>query len=411
MAAGEGDLATRKHAWQMLPKVARIFTHLSHFLTYYKQFGHWNRTARNGLAAWYNDKEAAKLMYQVLKYPQRDGWSHLDVIRLAHPKPVDDEHDAIYHYLAKHGLELPITQYVADTWKWPYLLFAVNKLSTTEDEGLACSLIREHNLTREMVPTKFLKSPAVWEALLEDMPATALLRNLGNMSKRGLLVDGNWDAINKVTAYLEDEEYLRRGRIHPLSVLVALKTYSQGRGVRGGGNWPVVSQVVDALDAAFYKTFGLVKPTGKNLLLAIDVSGSMAWGEVGGMTGITPRVGAAAMALVTSAVENRCIMLGFSHKLVKLDLSSRRRLDDVCEYMNRLPFGATDCAQPMLWAIENKATIDAFIVLTDAETWANPEIHPVQALDEYRRKFNPRAKMVIGFSASTPNVISDFIRE
>lgn len=34
-------------------------------------------------------------------------------------------------------------------------------------------------------------------------------------------------------------------------------------------------QVVDALDAAFYASFGTVEPAGKSTMLALDVSGSM----------------------------------------------------------------------------------------------------------------------------------------
>ena len=41
------------------------------------------------------------------------------------------------------------------------------------------ALVREHRLTREMVPTELLAQPVVWEALLDGMPLTALIRNLG----------------------------------------------------------------------------------------------------------------------------------------------------------------------------------------------------------------------------------------
>jgi 60 kDa SS-A/Ro ribonucleoprotein len=48
-------------------------------------------------------------------------------------------------------------------------------------------------------------------------------------------------------------------------------------------------------------------------------------------------------------------------------------------------------------------------VFTDSETWANPKLHPVQALRQYRRKVNPRAKLVVvamtsaGFSIADPD--------
>ena len=51
------------------------------------------------------------------------------------------------------------------------------------------------------------------------------------------------------------------------------------------------TKIVDALDKAFYLSFGSVEATGKRVLLALDVSGSMSGGEIAGMTGITPHVG------------------------------------------------------------------------------------------------------------------------
>ena len=43
-------------------------------------------------------------------------------------------------------------------------------------------------MVRESVPTELLTDKEVWEALLEKMPITAMIRNLGNMSKNELLV-------------------------------------------------------------------------------------------------------------------------------------------------------------------------------------------------------------------------------
>ena len=143
----------------------------------------------------------------------------------------------------------------------------------------------------------------MWEALLEtDMPMTALIRNLATLTRVGLLAPGS-EATRHVVAQLGDAERLRAARIHPIAVLAALKTYAQGKGERGKATWEPVPQVVDALDAAFYASFGNVEPTGKRWLLALDVSGSMGGGMVAGVPGLTPRVASAAMALITAATE------------------------------------------------------------------------------------------------------------
>jgi 60 kDa SS-A/Ro ribonucleoprotein len=42
------------------------------------------------------------------------------------------------------------------------------------------------------------------------------------------------------------------------------------------------------------------------------VSGSMGYPEIAGMTGITPRIGAAAMALITSRTEQNVVSMAFA---------------------------------------------------------------------------------------------------
>lgn len=44
-------------------------------------------------------------------------------------------------------------------------------------------------------------------------------------------------------------------------------------------------------------------------------------------------------------------------------------LTKILEVASNITMGATDCAQPMLWALEKKKPFDAFIVYTDNETW------------------------------------------
>src|SRR5262245_63443753 len=111
-------------------------------------------------------------------------------------------------------------------------------------------------------------------------------------------------------------------------------------------------------------------PTGKRLLLALDVSGSMTWGSVAGVPGLTPRDASAALALVTAATEERYETVGFMHRLRPLAISPRQRLADAVKTVSDLPFGGTDCALPMLYAQKRKRKIDTFVIYTDSETWA-----------------------------------------
>ncbi|HSU16817.1 TROVE domain-containing protein [Longimicrobium sp.] len=437
MAAGMGDEATRAAALQALPRVARTGTHLLHWLRYVQAFRGWGRGVRRAVGRWYTARPPRDLAYQLLKYPQRDGWSHRDALRLAHPRPESDEQRALLRRAVTGEVgEAPDTEAVR-------LVRAVAELHADAEmaPARAAALVREHRLTREMLPSQLLTHPAVWEALLEEMPLTALVRNLATLTRVGVLAPGS-DAAARVAARIADAGALKRARVHPVQVLAALRTYAAGRGVRGQHSWQPVARVVDALDAAFYLAFGAVEPSGRRTMLALDVSGSM-MAPVHGLDFVSCREAAAAMALVTAATEprhfftaftagtRRSMHAGFPTGLSTLAVSPRERLDDVVAKTSGLPFGGTDCALPMLEARTRKWPVDLFVVYTDNETWAG-DVHPAQALRQYREATGIAAKLVVvamasngftiadpddagmldvaGFDAATPALIADFAR-
>jgi 60 kDa SS-A/Ro ribonucleoprotein len=274
------------------------------------------------------------------------------------------------------------------------------------------------------------------------------VRNLATITRVGVVAPGS-AGTGTVVAKLGDAERMRAARVHPIALLAALRTYQAGRGARGRHTWNPVREVVDALDTAFYTAFGNVEPAGTRMLLALDVSGSMVWGDVAGVPGLTPRDASAALALVTAATESRYEVVGFfagkggfekrgrpqwegyTDGLTPLAISPRQRLDDVVRTVSDLPFGGTDCALPMLYAQAREREIDTFVIYTDSETWAG-DIHPAQALRDYRQASGIDARLVVvglvsngftigdpadpgmldvvGFDTATPQLISDFAR-
>lgn len=425
LAASADNVCTRRAALFALPKVARIGTHLFHFLEYVKGLRGWGRSLKTAVQRWYQDKPAHALALQAVKYKQRDGWSHADALRLSKPCPADEDHSSIYHFITKG--ELPRG---ASSEALRVIEGHMKAMSATSAKEVA-ELVSKYRLPREALPTKFLTDIAVWDALLPGMPATALIRNLGNLSKCGLLKPLS-KAESFVATKLTDDEFLRRGRIHPIQVLAALTTYVGGHGVRGSGTWAqnVTQKVVDALDEAFYKSFGFIEPTGKRWLLGLDISASMGWGEVSGIPGLTPRNASAAMAMVAARTEKDHHFIGFTTRVSKLKISPKQRLDDVVKYLSGLRMGGTDCAQPMIYAKANKIPVDVFVVYTDSETWAG-HIHPSQALKDYRQSMGINSKLivvgmtadkfsiadpkdagmmdVVGFDSGAPQVMSTFV--
>lgn len=423
-----GDKKTKSLAAEALPEVARIATHLYHFVAYAETMRGWGRTMKWAVQNWY-DKNPDQLALQAIKYRQRDGWSHRDLLRLAHPQNAQNApiFDWITHGLATTKTGAP--KKVAYN-KLPAFIqgFEEAQHATTEVADTV-RLISEFNLPREALKTEHLNAPEVWRAMLDKgMPMTALIRNLATMTRLDIFKSNEYK--NLVVDQIVNQETLTKARIHPLNVLSALKTYASGHGRLGHNTWSPVMEITDALDTAFYLAFDNVQPTNMNHMLALDISSSMTarWGYSN--LGFTPREGSAAMALVTLHAEKNVEIVGFHHNLIPLNISRRQRLDDVVNYINRLGFGSTDCSLPMLHAERHSRDTEAFIVYTDSETFAG-RIHPKQALDAYRNSTGINARSVVvgmvansfsiadpndtgmldvvGFDAAAPSLISEFV--
>ena len=422
----------RNRAYARVSKVCRTSTHLFSYLSYCKMFRGMGSGLRKAIADWYLSKDLNKLAYQAIKYRQRDGWSHRDVLRLVRPKAWRTGRNNLFKWIVGKGNssdELPRIIRGFEMANAP-----LSSIAKRNGEGaFIAALINEYGLPREAVPTNFLKDPAVWDALLERMPMMAMVRNLGNMSKVGLLTMGS-DASQRVVDRLHNVEMIRKSRIHPIQLLMALTTYSSGQGYRGKGNWTPVAQIIDALDDAFITAFDNVIPSGKRIMLAIDCSPSMT-SFISGQ-GITARQGAAAMAMATARTEKHYHTYGFAGNwhnsdLTKLRITARQRLDDAIGVVEEVNWGGTDCSLPMRHAQKHRMKVDAFVIYTDNETNSNM-VHPCIALRDYRSAMGIDAKLVvcgmtstgfsiadpgdsdtmdvIGFDSSAPAIISDFIR-
>jgi len=435
--AGLGDEVARKAAFAHLSAVCRTGTTLFQFATYVQQFRGWGRGLREAVGRWYLDRPVEDVAYQAVKYRQRDGWTHADLLRKAHPvfdRAADPARSALLDWIVdgEYGEHIPPLVHAFERVQSPELP-AAKVLAT----------IAEHPLSWEMLPDA-ARTPQVWRALIaKGMPQTALMRQLPTLTRAGVLDDPG--TLATVVTQLVDPGRLRKARVHPVNVLLAMRTYASGRSVRGSSSWTPKRAIIDALDAAFYAAYGAVEPAGKRTLIALDVSGSMG-ANISGLP-LTAREAAAAISLVTLATEPACDIVGFTGgglyggglygsrrrqgPITELSISPRQRLDDVVNYTSRLDFGSTDCSLPFQWAAEKGRDYDTVVVITDNETWAG-NVHPHQALAEYRRKvghevrqivvgctatdcsiadpLDPHSLDVAGFDSAVPNLIADFSR-
>jgi 60 kDa SS-A/Ro ribonucleoprotein len=452
LCTAHGDDDTKSYAFANLNKVCRIGTHILHFGEYANALRGWGRGLRTAVGKWYLEKDADALAYQAVKYQSRDGWSHKDLLRLAHPSSDDAKQDAVLRWmiggtdaLAKREFKRRIgtttgkgkakvattiereAAYPARKRYLPEIIEAFEKAKTA-DEATLVKLIGEFDLPREAIPTEKLKSLEVWEALLEKMPMTAMVRNLGKMTSIGLLKPLS-AAAKKVIAKLKDVEQLQKSRIHPMAILIAAKVYESNHGVKGDLSWSAVPAINEALDDAFYLAFGNVRKSGKPLLFGLDVSASMSSAIAG--SPLSCCEGATALALVHANVEDEYHIMRFNCGIEDTPIRKGMRLPAALKYTRSINGGGTDCSLPAQWALKNKVEIGGIVNITDNEVNSG-SMHPFQALTKYRQAMVPDLRQVVigmtatgfsiadpsdklsmdvvGFDASAPNIIADFLR-
>ena len=406
-------LEFRRKAYQLLPRVCKTPTSLFHFidvcekicLTKYCSTG-WNNLHKQGISNWYLNNK--KLEYHITKYRNRNGYTHRDVLRLCHIKPLTKEHENIFSYICKgisEGVEgSEVSEYIRD----------FERLKQSDEETII-RLIQQHNFVREHIPLEKL-TDSVFDELLKNMPEIALLRNLNHQFKDLSLVLEKIQAIKSV---------------HPLHLLIALKTYSNGHGYLGNKTWNVDKSIVQSLDSKFSQLFKTLPSSPRKVCICLDVSGSMQLYRVAGSECLTCAEAGCALAMVLKKTYKESHLLGFSHELIPLSINLEDGLHENLRKITYLPFGRTDISLPFTWALEKSKDFDCFIVITDNETNANT-LSPEKALNNYREKTqnystklivvsmentgfsiaNPEDKYMLdiaGFNGETIEVINDFI--
>lgn len=444
MSPSIADVETRRYAGEMRSRVARTGSHHLMLVKYEDAFRGWGRARKRATASWFKQRDANELAYQMLKYQSRYGYSQADVLRLSHPKPDTPEKDILFHYVTD-GVDAEEIVHL------PERAFAYEVIKAAKTEEDVVSVIRNHNLTREFVPGQWLSSVKVWEALVENgMPIRALLWNLAKLTSIGIIEPFS-PYTDEIADVISDDVNIAKARIHPINVLITMTTYSRGRGIRGSLEWEPSPEIMDALDSAFYSSFKNLPEIDKNILIALDVSGSMS-ANVMGVPGLMARDVCAAMAMSVVHSAKAYHPVAFSDEMKHFPISRKSRLDHVVHQMAQMPFGRTDCALPMLYAMGKQVEsssyyqrhasyrdahnpipeVDAFVVFTDNETWFG-NIHPAEALKQYQNKYNRDAKMVVcavtatdfsiadpddnsmldivGFDSAVPSVIENFLND
>ena len=315
------------------------------------------RGIRRVFGEYFYSRTGIEVANLVTKYQNREGWTIKDVLTLIHidPKKMKDDGGrlAIENIFKTKEDFAPILA-AAPTTAEPTktLLSAIKEIhaiverplqpsasasnyQTTGELDRIVHLINQVGLCREQLPSQLFKHRKIWEALLlskgangkgKGMPLTALIRNLGKLSTTeiGIITPGgvssssysssssaantSWGGVTPtkhICDRITDAHDIKRTRIHPYTILVAMLTYQKGQGDKGSLTWIPNPNVISALDKAFKLAFQNVTPTGKRIKIALDVSGSMSSAYCTGSPIVSCATGSVAMMMMTLWVENQ----------------------------------------------------------------------------------------------------------
>lgn len=374
--------------------VVRTLSHFHMFVSFVKEYRGTGGVVSKFGKSWFNNMPVDKLTYQILKYPQRNGFSIKDQLRIFKPNPgKEQDRERLFAYAVgkeeKYG-----PQYTDLVGEYQTLnqLGWYEWLKADPTSKNAIKAIEEAGLSHEMVTPLGVMNQAVWEALFQKMPMTATLRNLGNLSSHGVFNSKENRAAlqNRIV----NEKNLRKARIHPYDLLLAARVYASGGnlyGTRSSKTWTPNNLINSALEDALALSFTTQEATGNTFFNAIDVSGSMST-RFGQNRLISCSEVAAMMALITAKVEPDNYVYGFCHKMKNLGITSKDTFLSATQKAMEGTVGGTNAGQVYDFAIDRNLHIDTFAFYTDSMSWGGT--HAFQQLNKYRKAINPNARAV-----------------
>jgi 60 kDa SS-A/Ro ribonucleoprotein len=193
----------RRCALTQIPQEIHTGRELLRFAAMVDQVRGWGRGLRSAIGDWYLARPVTTIAREVLDPRRSRGWSHRDLIKLAHPRPDSIVRAALFRWIV-NGIVPPRDQELR-------LVHAYEAARTATHSRDIVRLIDEEKLTRAMIPARWLRSAEVWEALVATMPYADLVRNLGRIASLGLLDEGRETAVLIVARLIDRRNAERAG--------------------------------------------------------------------------------------------------------------------------------------------------------------------------------------------------------
>lgn len=318
---------------------------------------------------WINSRSAN----QLLRDSVGQSPSLSDIIKMVRPKPETNEREALYGYF-------------------------IGKKVNTE---LLPSLITEYEDYRKNggskvpnVPFELLTSLPLgkdeWTEIAFNASWQTLRMNLNTFKRHGVFKSES--VVEFVAQKLSDRNLIRSSRVFPYQLLAA---YSNAE---ADMHYKIKEALQDALEIA---TNNIPLYKG-NVVIAVDVSGSMQSPVTGYRKGSTTKVKCIDVAALVAAsilrVNKNARVIPFENKVVYLQLNPRDSVVTNAHMLAAVGGGGTNCSAPMSLLNNEDYKADVIIYISDNESWVDSRFYRSNTgltlqWNIYKKK-NPDAKLI-----------------
>ncbi len=332
---------------------------------------------------------AGMSQYHAIKYgSESQEMSLRDMYRMVRPK-LTGAANALARYLVKGEAAPELTQVCGyEAFKRAARAFQQSKATLTDEErstveARLLALIEEHRLPWEVITAQVEGSRAVWEAMVRQMPYMALLRNLNNAVKNG--VTDSAEILDYIPGTLADPQRVQTSRQLPFRFYAAL------RALKAEGDADVLLRA--ALESALERSFVNMPELGRRVLVANDISGSMA-SRPSAKSDMTMSEIAGIFAAAAFKKAEEGAIVSFDTQAHPRDVSKSDSLASIAKAISGIG-GGTSLSAPLEYAFGGKDTArvyDVAVFLTDSESWYDHLTRNRGVLDlirEYRQRVNP----------------------
>ena len=268
-----------------------------------------------------------------------------DVIRMVHPKPANATREALYAWvLGRPYAEsaLPVTLQAYEAFK---------REPTGELPDLPFQYYTSLPLTA-----------AHWKALALKSSWQTLRMNLNTFARNGVFEDAEVTAA--LAAKLCDPALIQRARVFPYQLQMAANAAS-------GLPEPIVAALHQAMELAT----GQVPVLAGNVVVAVDVSGSMSSPVTGFRKGSTTTVRcvdvAALMAACVLRSNPQARVMPFHTEVHKVHLRAADGVMAQARQLAAMLGGGTSISAPLARLNRERAPVDVLVIVSDNQSWCD----------------------------------------